>query len=262
MNNSILSFLRKNSYVLFIFFVILFFYFPFIIGKSFIWEDGLYIFYPGLNYFASSLREGRFPFWIQGVRIGMPFYSDVQMGVFYPLNFILSFFVKNGTLPFEVYQLYIVFHLCLASLVMYLLLKKLEVEKIFAVLGSIVFVFSGYLSLHIIHLAFFEVVIWAPIVLFLIIKRFERENFQIYFWIVLAILITFLPGSPQISLYFSYFFILFWIYLFFVYHYKKENFAEFFKKFLVEILKIAGVYMGVFFIGSVFFCSFIFELVL
>ena len=92
------------------------FYWRFLAGRSFIWDDTLTEFYPGANYFAASIRAGRFPLWFPGVHDGQPFYSDPQMAVFYPLQWLLIPFVQNGRLPFLTYQGYIVLHYLLGGL--------------------------------------------------------------------------------------------------------------------------------------------------
>src|SRR5882724_8619833 len=99
--------------------VLLFFYWGFLLGRVFIWDDTLMEFYPGVNYFAKSIKSGRFPLWFPGVRDGMPFYSDPQMAVFYPLQWLLVPFVRDGRLPFLVYQRYIVLHYLIGGLLMY-----------------------------------------------------------------------------------------------------------------------------------------------
>ena len=96
--------------VVFLACVLGFFYWGFLSGRCFIWEDTLTQFYPYVNYFARSIHSGRLPLWFPGVHDGMPFYCDPQSSVFYPLQWLLIPFVRDDRLPFMVYQRYIVLH--------------------------------------------------------------------------------------------------------------------------------------------------------
>src|SRR5580704_16763732 len=78
--------------------VLVFFYWGFWVGRSYMSDDTLTEFYPGVNYFAKSIQAGRFPLWFPGVRDGLPFYSDPQMSVFYPPQRLLVPFVEAGRL--------------------------------------------------------------------------------------------------------------------------------------------------------------------
>src|SRR5271170_3851263 len=125
------------------------FYWGFWMGRSYISDDTLTEFYPGVNYFAKSVHAGRFPLWFPGVRDGMPFYSDPQMAVFYPPQWLLVPFVRVGRLPFLAYQGYIFLHYVLGALFMYGFLKQIKLRPIAALIGALVFGLSGFASLHI-----------------------------------------------------------------------------------------------------------------
>ncbi len=250
------SFLSKEFSLLFFLIFILVFYFNFIIGKVFTWEDGLFIFYPGMNYLLSSVSSGRFPLWVSGLRAGMPFYSDVQMGIFYPLKYFLLFFVKNGQLPFLAYQNYLVFHYILGFVLFYIFLRNYKMSKISSLIGGIIYVFSGFFSLHIIHQPFIEIAACFPLSLIILKKKFDTDNNVYYFILILTILLYFLPGSPQISLYFSYFLIIYWIYLWFNKNFserKNKRYKSLIKSFIFELFKISAIFISVIVIGSVFF---------
>src|SRR5580700_3123426 len=69
--------------------VVLFFYWDFVAGRAYVWDDTLKEYYPGVNYFAKSIAAGRFPLWFPGVRDGSPVYTDTQIAVFYPFEWFL-----------------------------------------------------------------------------------------------------------------------------------------------------------------------------
>jgi hypothetical protein len=65
------SFARDVAAVVVLTLVLVLFYWGFLSGRYFIWDDTLKEFYPGVNYFAKSIQAGRFPLWFPGVRDGM-----------------------------------------------------------------------------------------------------------------------------------------------------------------------------------------------
>src|SRR5438876_789555 len=121
--------------------VVVFFYWNLLTGRSYITDDTLKEYYPGVNYFAKSIAAGRFPLWFPGVRDGLPFYSDTQIAVFYPLQWCLPFFVKDGRLPFLVYQRYIVLHCLLGALFAYGFLRQIKLSPISALAGAFAYCF-------------------------------------------------------------------------------------------------------------------------
>jgi hypothetical protein len=142
---------------------LLFFYWGFWVGRSYMSDDTLTEFYPGVNYFAKSIQAGRFPLWFPGVRDGLPFYSDPQVTVFYPPQWLLVPFVKEGRLPFLVYQRYIVLHYLLGGLLMYAFLKRVKLGPLAALMGALVFCLSGFASLRIVNFVMIQVYAWLPL---------------------------------------------------------------------------------------------------
>lgn len=106
--NSLEAFARRHWPVGVVLALLAVFYWGFLQGTSFIWEDGLNTYYPETQYFCVSVLQGRFPLWFNGVSCGVPFYSDPQMLGFYPITWLMIPFVKDGTLPFVVYQRFLV----------------------------------------------------------------------------------------------------------------------------------------------------------
>jgi hypothetical protein len=194
----------KGSFIplLFYSFLLFLFYFGFLIGRDFIWDDQLFVHYPLANYLAKSIASGRFPLWSPSVRCGFPFYSDIGAAVFYPPNWFLSLFVRNGILPFLVYQWHLVFQLFLGGFFMFLFLKEIRINDLAALLGTIIFSFCGFMSLQFIHPTFTATVIWCPLQLLFVKKIFNNsKNIKFYFCLSAVLLLSLLAGAPQIALY-------------------------------------------------------------
>lgn len=192
---------------------LLFFYRDFIAGEVFGWDDDMYVFYPGASYFATSIKEGIFPLWLPGLRCGMPFYSDVQMGVFYPLKWLLVFMVEDGELPQQAYQTYLVFQYFIGAVLFFLLMRMHGKCRTSSAVGTLVYCFSGFMARHIIFFASVEVMLWLPLVLMAIKYYYQKKGLRRALLISLAVLMTFLPGFPQVTVYVSYFAIAYWLVL-------------------------------------------------
>ncbi|HUJ09659.1 MAG TPA: YfhO family protein [Verrucomicrobiae bacterium] len=189
-----------------------FFYRDFLMGTHFIWEDTLTEFYPGINYFARAIHAGRFPLWFPGVHDGMPFYSDPQMSVFYPLQWLLVPFVHNGRLPFLVYQRYIILHYALGGVLMYLFLKQLKLSPIAGLTGALVFSLSGFPSLRVVNFVMIQVYVWLPLQLMCVHRLTERGGRWAWLGFVGAALMSLLAGHQQTTVYCWYLVAAYWLY--------------------------------------------------
>src|SRR5579871_1676383 len=128
--------------------ILVFFYWDFLSGRGYVWDDTLNEYYPGVNYFAKSVSAGRFPLWFPGVRDGSPFYSDTQLAVFYPPQWLLPLLVKGGRLPIGGYQRYIFLHCLLGAIFAYVFLRKIKLSPISALAGSCAFCLSGFFAMR------------------------------------------------------------------------------------------------------------------
>jgi len=173
------------------------YYFDYLLGRVFIWEDLLRQYYPTANYFCTSIRAGHFPFWQPGLMNGVPFYTDLQVGLYYPFTWLLVLFVRDGTLPVLVFQWYIVLHFCLGGLGLYAFLKHHRLSPVACLVGSIIFCFAGFSALHVIHLPMVEAYAWLPIQFLLVDKIVTTRRAKYYAWLTLAILLSLLAGFPQ-----------------------------------------------------------------
>jgi hypothetical protein len=192
--------------------VLAFFYWRFLAGRSFIWDDTLTEFYPGINYFAKSIHTGRFPLWFPGIRNGSPFYCDPQVGVFYLPQWLLVPFVKNGRLPVLVYQRYMVLHYLVGGLFMYAFLKQIKLSPIAALAGALVFCLSGFGSLRIMCFVIIQAYIWLPLQLICVHRLTSGENRLAWLGLVGAMVMSLMAGFPQVTLYCWYLVIAYWLY--------------------------------------------------
>ena len=192
--------------------VLIFFYWQFSLGRAFMWDDTLTEFYPGVNYFAKSISAGRFPLWFAGVRDGIPFYSDPQLAIFYPPQWLLVPFVRDGRLPFVVFQCYIVLHYILGGGFMYAFLKRLRLGATAALAGALVFSLCGFACLRIVNFVMIQVYVWLPLQLLCVHEL--TKKWRIWTWVGLigAMLMSVLAGHPQTTIYCWYMVGAYWLY--------------------------------------------------
>ncbi len=232
------------------------FYFSFLSGQSYLWDDSLYVCYPGANYLATSLASGHIPLWVSGMRDGLPFYCDLAMSAMYPPLWGLVFFVSSGVLPFVVYQWYLVLQLLMGGVFTLAFLRLLGLRYCAALVGAVIFMFSAHMSLHLIHPNLVQTYLWLPLEFYFVQRIFSRPNvFFSWVGLVVSLLISFLGGFPQTTLYGSYFLVSYWAYLFWLRckDATHTSVGALIKAGLFEIAKVGSVFLMVLLLGAVSF---------
>ncbi|HET6261759.1 MAG TPA: hypothetical protein VFG99_05920, partial [Chloroflexia bacterium] len=99
------------------------------------------LYFPGYAFAAQQIQSGTIPLWNPHLFSGMPFAADVQMGLFYPLNWLLFLFfdVDYGHLEWL-----LIAHYWLASAFTYLFLRDIGQRRLGALTGAVVFAFCGF----------------------------------------------------------------------------------------------------------------------
>lgn len=172
-----------------------------ITGSAWLHDDFPYVYYPGKFLAAVSLSDGIFPFWNPYSFSGMPFFADPQIAILYPFNYIFRFFVSDSYLSPLVVQNFIVLHYLLLSLFCYFLGKELKFSKFVSLIFSLLFTYSSYMIIHMIHMNLIETVVWLPLLMLLVLKFINEGK---YFYIICAGLImsvSVLAGYPQCFFY-------------------------------------------------------------
>jgi hypothetical protein len=218
------------------------FYSPWLFGACGFFDDQLYYAYPGANYLATSLDSGRFPLWICGLRGGMPFYTDLGMSVFYPPAWFLAFFVTGGKLSMVAFQWYMILHLFLGGIFISLLLKEMRCALLPRIIGALLFVFSGFMSLHIVHPSVIQTLIWIPLHLYLVSRIHHGASPTVYIGLVMSLAMSFFAGFPQVVVYASYLTAAYWLFLAFQNRQVSGSGAfRMIKVMTLELFKISGL---------------------
>ncbi len=137
------------------------FYHRLLFGINHLWEDYLEQAYPNLRYALHCVSNGWFPLWTPYVFAGMPFHSDPQTTLFYPPYWLVlgaARLIGNADLALT---WFILLHVLVLGFGACLLGRDMGLRKLPALLTGIVFMFSGFVTLHVMH-TFVYVAAWFP----------------------------------------------------------------------------------------------------
>ena len=189
------------------------FFWEILAKQGFFWGDFSLSMYPFRSFIAGSYAGGHVPLWNPYVFSGYPFVGDIASAILYPFNIALSLFVHDGFLRFKYVEFQGIFHIFLAGLFMYCLMRSFKLDRLSACISAFVFMFSGFLIAHMGHLGMVNGAVWFPLVLLFLNKAFKQN--RIVWCIPCGIFLAFSisAGHPQVPL-----LIIFAIGLYAVYH--------------------------------------------
>ncbi len=159
--------------------------------------------FPNYHFAAEQIKQGVIPLWNPHLYGGVPFAADLQNGLFYPLNLLLFFVVRE--VRYEHLQGFVVLHFWLAGTTMYACLRgtraaAIRLSPLAAFAGALAFAFSDLFIVQLGNLNMIAAAAWLPLV-FLCFEQAVRHRSAAraaLAGIVLAI--AFLAGHVQITL--------------------------------------------------------------
>ncbi|MBW1998360.1 MAG: YfhO family protein [Deltaproteobacteria bacterium] len=182
-----------------VFLVILFFSKVLLSGDALYGSDFVTQFYPWKKFVYDSIRSSRsIPFWNPYLFSGLPFISNIQASMFYPLGFL--YYIIS---PDVAYGYSTVLHCILGAVFMYAFLRSLSVSPAGSFVSSIVFTLNGFFMGHLYagHLSFVQVYIWIPLIFFFTVRLIETGKYRHAVFSGLALGVQILGGFPQVSFY-------------------------------------------------------------
>src|SRR5688572_7538774 len=109
-------------------------------SKNFYFRDILSFHYPLRKVLIDSYARGEFPLWNPFVYLGQPMLANPNYMAFYPTNILHAF------LPFNyAFKLHFILHPLLAGIGIYFLQRRLGIQPLAALGGSLIYQFSGTL---------------------------------------------------------------------------------------------------------------------
>lgn len=166
--------------------------------------------YPWKRFTIDSLRSGHLPHWNPYNFAGNPHVGNFQAAVFSPFN-LLYFLI-----PFiDAWSINVLLQPLFAGLFTYLFLKSLKKSHTAASIGSIVFMFSGFIVVWMGYGTLSIAIAYLPLVLYGTEKGFSEKKIRFFSLITAGIFLSFFSGHIQTSLYLIIFTILYFIFKFF-----------------------------------------------
>ena len=166
-------------YLLFLVLPVVSLYSRVLIGKTFFWDDALFLWYPYRHFAASSLSKGIFPLWNPYLLGGSPFQADIQSAILYPFNLLLTPFISNGLLSSKMLQLVTIIHIYLGGIFMFFLMKKLLNHKFSAFICSLVYIMLPQIIYRSVQPIVLESMIWLPL-LFCVVVHLAEKRFWLF----------------------------------------------------------------------------------
>lgn len=152
-----------------------------------------------------AVVEGRLPLWADCLESGYPFHADPQAQLFY-LPVWLVFAVLRlggwGHYPIEALVAEAAFHYLAVSIFLYFFLRSVVRRPAAALLGAVVFTYSGYLTGYPpLQTATLEVVTWLPVSLLAAGRLAEHRKPRYLAGVALGLAMAFFAGHPQTFVY-------------------------------------------------------------
>lgn len=160
-------------------------------------SDSIEYFYPYQKYFRDALLHHRVPLWNPHQSAGQPFAATGQIGVFYPVNALLT-----AALPAEdFFGPSAALHCILAGLFMFLMLRGFRCRFEAALAGAVAYMFSGWLVVWTAFPPFLSAAAWAPLVILFLELALRRGSWRLSCAAGAALGIDLLTGNPQVTAY-------------------------------------------------------------
>ena len=151
-----------------------------------------------LSFAKSSIQQGKLPLWNPYLSSGLPFIANPQPALFYPPTWLALLMPVS-----KVLGLIVVLHLWLAGVGMIAWLRSEGASKAGALLGGIVFAFSGYFFVRVQagHLGVITTGTWLPFVLWGYRRAVTRRSWKLAILGGLPVGLSILAGHTASFLY-------------------------------------------------------------
>jgi len=152
--------------------------------------------YPWKKITIDSWKLGQVPLWNPYSFSGTPHAGNYQTAVFSPVNIL--YFV----LPFlDAWSIMILLQPLFAGLFMYFLLRTLERSNPASLIGSIAFMFCGFLTVWMAYGTLGWAVLWLPFLLAIVVGHFKMRSRWNLFMLSTGLAWSFFSGHFQMSVY-------------------------------------------------------------
>jgi len=153
--------------------------------------------YPWKNFTIDTYKLGQIPLWNPYSFSGNPHLANYQSAVLSPFNLLFFIF------PFiDAWSLLVLLQPLLAGIFMYMLLKSFKVSAIGALIGSITFMFCGFIVVWMAYGTLAYASLFLPLSFFAIEQYVHTKKLKYLLLLSFTFPLSFFSGHFQISLYF------------------------------------------------------------
>lgn len=159
------------------------------------------------SYQAERLLDGEIPLWNPYNHAGSPFAADPQSAAFYPPRWISIWTSGYNEWTLADLQREVAAHYLMGSLLMYGFLRVATQRSSAAIIGSVIFTYSGYLtSFPMLQITILQSAVWLPLVLLGIHLSLTRQEWLTRGALIgsLGVGLSILGGHPQTNLMIGY----------------------------------------------------------
>ena len=154
--------------------------------------------YPWKHFTIETFKIGQIPFWNPYSFAGTPHLANYQSAVLSPFNAL--FFI----LPFiDAWSLLVLLQPLLAGLFMFLFLRELKISNIGSLIGSVAFMFCGFIVAWMAYGTMAMTIAFLPLTLYCIERCFTKRTLLPSLLLPVSIMASFFSGHVQISFYFA-----------------------------------------------------------
>lgn len=171
-----------------------------IVFKDVVFSDYVFVkrdisryYYPLRNFVADTFRKGEIPLWNPYLFCGTPLHASIQNSIFYPLSLIYYLMDTARGL-----SLFIILHIFLCGLFMYLFMKSWGVSKQGSFLAAFMFTFSGYIMSAVSLTISLNSVAWFPLAMLVFLKGLKKHDYKFSISLGAVLTLMFLAGDPSI----------------------------------------------------------------
>ena len=165
--------------------------------KNFLITDPVRQQFPWRKLAVSLVKQGELPLWNPYTHAGTPLLANLQGAVFYPLNILFLL------LPFNLaWGGLIILQPLLGGIFLYVYLRHFKLREIACFLGALTFSFSGFFIAWLEWGTVLHVGLWLPLILLSIDKIFQNKKLARWsFILVFSLTSSFFAGHLQTSFY-------------------------------------------------------------
>jgi hypothetical protein len=152
--------------------------------------------YPWKTLTINTFRNLQIPLWNPYSFSGTPQLANYQSAVLSPMNLI--FFI----LPFiDAWSLLVLLQPLLAGLFMYSFLKTLKINNEGSTVGSLAFMFCGFITTWMTYATLGYAILFLPLALYAIEKFYQTQKIRFLILLSFSLPLSFFSGHFQISIY-------------------------------------------------------------